>query len=150
MAEIQWGMTTEDLAISIYVAKLQYKVCESIVLNLALKNAGDTPTPIVVRSAWSDYTLKVYREGFAEIPKTPYAVRKIEAASAGSRATTELMPGEVQTTSLDLDKGFDMSVPGLYKMIATRETYKKGKLDEYATVRSNELIIEIIQADDDK
>jgi hypothetical protein len=74
----------------------------------------------------------------------------IKAAAVGRRATRELMAGEVVTESLELNKAYDMTRPGTYVVIVTRETYQKGKLDHFATVTSNELTIKIARAVDNK
>jgi hypothetical protein len=138
----QWGKATEDLAISIQAARPRYKVGEPVTLDVRLKNVGKTPTRIVVRPDWGDYTLEV-RRGSTVVPKTPFAEQMIEAAALGPRANAELGPGEVRTTRFELDKGFDLSAPGSYKVIVTRGTYKKGTLDQFATVTSNDLTLQI-------
>lgn len=150
MDDIQWGKPTEDLAISISVTEPIYGPDQAIVLNIAMKNVGKTPVPIVVRSSWIDYSTRAWFEGRTEIPKTPYALRMIKAAAVGRRATRELMTGEVVTESLELNKAYDMTRPGTYVVIVTRETYQKGKLNHFATVTSNELTIKIARAVDNK
>lgn len=143
MTEIQWGKPTEDLAISLSVAQRVYRMGEPITLNIALRNVGREPVPIVVRLVWYDYSLSVRHEGRTEIAKTTYATEMIEGAAEGRRATRQLAPGEVLSESLELTEGYRMREPGRYHVVATRETYKRGKLDEYATVTSNELVVEV-------
>jgi hypothetical protein len=144
MEDIQWGEITEGLAISISTIKPGYKKGEAISLNIAMKNFDEDPVPIVVRSIWIDYAIKVLFEHTTEIPKSTYALQKIEAAGEGRRATSELKPGEILHESLELTKAYDMTVPGTYTVIVSRETYQKGKLDRYAVVKSNELTIKVV------
>jgi len=150
MSDIQWGKPTEDLAISLSVAQRVYRAGEPIALNIALRNVGREPVPIVLRLVWYDYSLSVRYEGRAEIAKTPYALEMIEGAAEGRRATRQLMPGEMRSESLELTEGYRMREPGRYHVVATRETYKRGKLDEYATVTSNELVIEVTESREDR
>lgn len=144
MNKVEWGKVTEDLAISLSAAEPRYGPRDTITLNIALKNFGNTPVPIVMRSPWIDYTLSVRYDETTDIPKTAYAQQMIESAAEGRRANYQLKPGEVLTESIELSKAYDVKAHGLYKVVATRETYEKGKLDRYATVTSNELTIEII------
>ena len=150
MRDIQWGKPTEDLAISLSVAQRVYRAGEPITLNIALKNVGREPVPIVVRLVWYDYSLSVRYEGRTELARTPYAVQMIEAAEEGRRVTRQLTPGEVLSETLELAEGYRMTEPGKYHVVATRETYKRGKLDEYATVTSNELVIEVRESREDQ
>ena len=143
MDEPKWGPTTEGLAILLSVTKPEFKPDEPIILSVALKNKSDAPVPIVVRMPWVVYSLTVRFEGRSEVPKTPYALHLIEVGGLGARATSQLPPGEVTTANVELSAGFDMKRPGSYTVVATRETYKTGKLDEYATVTSNTLTIRV-------
>jgi len=150
MEEIQWGETTEGLAISISVAKPSYKKGEAISLNIVMKNFDEDPVPIVIRSTWIvirstwiDYSIRVLFENTTEISKSPHALQKMEAAAEGRRATSELKPGEILNESLELTKAYDLTQPGTYTVIVTRATYQKGKLDQYAVVASNELTIQV-------
>jgi len=147
MDDIQWGETTEDLTIAIYVDNPVYKPGETIVLNILLKNVGEMPLPLVIRSPWLDYNLRAWHEDSTEMSKTPYALRVIKVATVGRRAVRQLMPEEVITDTLEIDKVYDMSALGSYKIAATRETFKKQNSDEFATVESNELIIKIAEED---
>ena len=150
MNEIQWGRSTEDLAISISVPEPVCRSGDAIVLSISLKNIGRTPVPIVVRSTWIDYATTVRYEDGTEVPKTEYALQMMEAAQEGRRLTRELMPEEVTTENLELSKAFEMTQPGNYAVVATRATYKRGKLDEYATVTSNELTFKVVPRDNDQ
>ena len=139
-----WGPTAEGLAISISVAKKEYRAVGPIILNLALKNVSKRPTPIAVRSAWADYAVRVWFEGQGEVLKTEFARTAIETANEGRRMSVELQPAQIQSDSLDISKGFDLSRPGVYSVTATRETFKLGNTSEFAAVTSNILIIRIV------
>lgn len=145
MNDIHWGNKTEDLAIFLSAAKEEYKLNEPIELVISLKNFGTQPIPVVIRSPWIDYALNIRYESGADVRKTAYGFRMIESAVEGRRATRQLMPGETITEGLELSKGYDMKSPSAYKIVARRETYKKGRNDQYATVTSNELVIKIIE-----
>ena len=144
MEKVVWGPPTEGLALSISVEKPKYPISDPITLNLAFKNLSDSPTLLAVRSAWADYGIRVRLEGAGEVQKTEYALRAIEASGVGRRMTTQLQPAQIQTDSLELSKGFDMSRAGVYAVSATRETFKKGNTSEFATVTSNILVILIV------
>jgi len=143
MADNQWGTPTEGLAISISVPKPVYSPGAPIAMGIALRNVSTTPVPIVVRSVWYDYSLSVRDKDRAELTPTPYATQRIEAAAEGRRATRDLGPGQVLVEECELSKAFDMTRPGSYTVVATRETYKLGTLDQYATVTSNELTVTV-------
>jgi hypothetical protein len=143
MIETQWGVATEDLAISISVSQADFRPCDTVEMHLILKNVGDGKVPIVQRSPWIDYAVTVRRGDASEVPKTPYALQMIDAAAYGRRATGELAPGETLAEPLELSKAFDLSAPGVYTVVAKREVYKKGRLDQYATVTSNELTMRV-------
>jgi hypothetical protein len=140
VAQIQWGQTVENQAIALSTAKPQFKVGETIVVQVTWKNFGKSPVSTVTRNTWIDYDFTVKRDG-TDIPKSPYALQMIEAGSLGRRATGKLEAGASVTDSIELDKGFDLRMPGQYKVAATRVVYKQGRLDEYATLKSNDLTV---------
>lgn len=80
-----------------------------------------------------------------QVLQTPFARQQIEAAAYGRRATLEMVPEQTLVESVELSKGYDLSAPDVYKVVARRKTYRKGKLDEYATVTSNELAIRVVE-----
>ena len=139
----QWGTPTEGLAISLSVPEPVYRLGEPVVIDITLKNVATTPVPVVIRSVWYDYSLSVRDEDRAELAPTPYATQRIEAAAEGRRATRDLGPGDMLADDCELSKAFDMTRPGSYTIVATRETYKLGTLDQYATVTSNELTVTV-------
>jgi uncharacterized protein YfaS (alpha-2-macroglobulin family) len=143
MAEHQWGSVTEDLAISLSVDKPVFRAGETIPLHIALRNFGTTPSTIVVWSPWVQYPLSVRDESGRELPETPYVQQMRNKAYQMRRAMHQLEPGELVTETLDLDKAFDLKKPGLYSVSAKHPTFKKGKLDQFAELPSNELAIRI-------
>jgi hypothetical protein len=147
MTEFQWGSPTEDLVISITTDRPNYQIGEVITLNIALKNIGDSPLTVAMRSKWIDYAISAWDKSLTELQKSPYAIQMLETAAEGRRATKTIMPSEIIKQKIELTKVFDINQSGSYKIVATRETYKKGKLNEYATVYSNTLIIQILDSD---
>jgi len=143
MAEPQWGSMTEDLAISLSVDSPVFKPGETIQLYITLKNFGTTPSTIVLWSPWVQFPLSVRNEEGKEVPENPYAQEMREMAYQVRRAIHQLMPGEKVTETLDLDKAYDLQTPGLYTVTAKHPTFKKGMLDQFTEVPSNELAIRI-------
>lgn len=145
MEKINWGERVEDLAISVSALRTEYKLREAIAVNLFIKNFGDTPALIAVRSPWIDYSLTVLYEGKAKVLMTPYGNQMTESAALGRRSKRHLIPGEVVSDTFDLDQAYELKSPGLYQVVATRQIFKRGKLDEFATLKSNELDIRILR-----
>lgn len=143
--EFRWGDKEENLAMSLSVAKEAYRLGELIPLRISLKNFGSAPVPVVIRSPWSDYTLKIQYERRVNIEKTSYGLQMAETAAEGRRATRQLMPEEVITEDLELTQGYDMKLPGSYTIVASRIVYKNGETNQYATITSNELVVKIIE-----
>jgi hypothetical protein len=145
MTEQQWGPKTDGLAISVYVARPSYRAGEQIDLHLDLKNAGSSPAILVRQSAWADYSLVMRTQNGVELPPTPYVQDRIEAAMEGRQATSELQPGQMTEDTLELDRAYDLSVPGRYTIRVTRKVFRPGNYGEMVTLTSNELIIELVE-----
>lgn len=143
MANIEWGSVIEDLAISLSVDQPVFRLGDTIPLHIALRNFGTTPITIVMRSPWIDFSLLVRDENGREIPESDYMRQMRETAAQARRAMHQLMPGDVVTETLDLDKAYELKIPGLYTVSANHTTFKKGMLDQFAEVASNELKIRI-------
>lgn len=143
MAELKWGSISEDLAISLSVDKPVFRQGETIPLHIALRNFGTTPSTVVAWSPWIQYPLSVRDESGRELPETAYVQQMRNKAYQMRRAMHQLMPGEVVTETLDLDKGYDLKAPGLYTVSAKHPTFKKGMLDQFTEVTSNALALRI-------
>lgn len=144
MEDLEWGETVEGLGISISVEKPIFKTGEAVFLDMMTKNFDKDPVPVVIRSTWLDYDIKVFSGKGGEIPKSPYAVQMIESAAEGRRALGELEPGAVLNDRLELTRAYDLATPGTYTVIVTRTAFQKQSRDQFAVARSNELTIEII------
>lgn len=147
MATTEWGRQTEQMAMSISVDEDQYKVGEEILLHVATKNVGDQPVAIVVRSPWVDFTLLVRDASGKGIPKNSFGQQRTESGMQGRRLTKELAPGATHADDLEFSRGFHVSVPGEYHVVATRPVYRRGRTDEVTKLTSNAVTIRIVSGD---
>lgn len=132
----KWGPVTEGLRISVFVPKRRFHVGEPVSVWLSMKNADKVSLRVVNRSPWIDYKLEVLPSGGGPLPLSDSAKRKMEALAESGRAVSELAPGAEISACLQLEEGYDISAPGVYRIKASREIYRKGSQSQFATVVS--------------
>jgi hypothetical protein len=131
--------------ITLSSAKNEYAVGERIPLTISLKNTGDKPVTIIVRSEWLDHLLTVIDARGNTVPEKPEAVKAKEGAQAGRRAIRTLVPGEILAETIDLEKIFKLSQAGVYRVTSSRHVSEKQTLEDPFLVSSNRLEIRIAQ-----
>lgn len=75
-------------------------------VTITLKNTGNAPISLVVRSAWLDHILSLEDERGNKVPETAHAAATKDGAEAGRRAIRRLAPGETISDTIELEKVF--------------------------------------------
>jgi hypothetical protein len=62
----------------------------------------------------------------------------------GRRALCELLPGATADDTLELGRMFELKMPGLYTVVATRHVFSRDKPGQFVAVTSNSLALRIV------
>jgi hypothetical protein len=144
MNDVLWDQSVEDWTVSLIARRGSWKAGGPVLVNAVLKNVGRTAGRAVAQAGWALYQFSI-RRGDKEIPLSNKGRQLMEGAREGSTALLDLQPGQVQLASFDLSEAFDLSAPGTYRVNAARQVWKRNRPGEWATVQSNELVLEIEQ-----
>src|ERR1700722_5111563 len=107
MTERHWGEKIAGIALSSSVPKATFKRSEDIVLDIILKNFGEKPVAMVVRSPWLDYPYPVRNSRGQQISMNEFGQQRAEVATAGRKSSRDLKVGESQTDDIELSKAFN-------------------------------------------
>jgi hypothetical protein len=140
-AKREWGKAVEGQALSIATEKTVYAPGERVVLNVAFKNVGQKIVFIGVDYFFNSNSVKVMFADGKDVPLTSYG-KLYAKRKGGSGFTFDAKPGEYLHIEIELNRMFDMTLAGKYRISVQRNITRENKeLEEKAT--SNEIEIEI-------
>ncbi len=138
-----WGEATDGLAISIVTPRAVYGPHERIVLTISLKNVSNDDKRIGQTSPLTLYDVEVLAPGKNKTPFTSYGKNRLEnSREAGVRGSV-LRPGEVTSVDIDLNRLFDLTLPGPYTVSVQRVVGKTGASDRVLRAISNTITVTI-------
>jgi hypothetical protein len=141
---VQWGEQVEGYRLSLSTDKAQFAPGERVDLHVVLRNVGPDDARVATGRLMVFHTFTVLLPSGQEAPLTLYGQRQVQSRlNPGGRGVVVLEPGEELTTDLDLNRLFDMTLTGTYKVTAKRAVWSRGEPRETVHVVSNTLEITI-------
>ena len=117
-----WGRTAEGLALSIATEKRTYAPGEQIVLNVLLRNFGETPVLLIEQNPlWSYRPTVLFPDG-KKAPITIHGktVSEDDVGSGISECGHLLEPGEMRCVEFVMNKLYDFTRSGKYTVSVRR------------------------------
>jgi hypothetical protein len=138
-----WGPETEGFRLSIAIDEDEFTPDEPIFLRVTLKNVGDDEVQVEKVGLIRSYkTAVLLPRTEKQAPLTLRGKRLLESPLA--QATSfGLAANEEATDTIHLNRVFDMTLSGPYKVTVKRMVPKRDGSDEYTYVVSNTLEITI-------
>lgn len=145
----QWGSQSGSFRLSISSDKAQYSPGEQIHITAVLKNVTDHPTRLVVTSPFEFYQMDVRLPVPVWIPWKPQAVptalgRKLAHPDMSSEAGMVAQPGDQRVAEYEINKLYDMSAPGEYRITFSCRQPLRERGDPATTITSNELVVTVV------
>lgn len=148
--ENTWGPETDGYRLSIRTNKSRYMIGERIILYVSLKNMSKQDVEIMQTEP-----IQTYKNGIEIIipakktaPLTLYG--KDRVTWGGSVIGYTLKSGEQVTDSLYLNRLFDMTFTGEYKISVSRVVSKRNNNKESSVIKSNSITINISEENEEK
>jgi hypothetical protein len=143
-AEIPWGEETEGYRLGLSTDKAEFAPGERVELHMIFRNVGPDDAEVPVSRLMVFHTFTVLLPSGKEAPLTLYGQRQVQSRlDPGGRGVVVLKPGEERSLDLHLNRLFDMTLTGTYKVTAKRAVWTRGEPRETAHVVSNTLEITI-------
>ena len=139
----EWGEETEGYTISIATDKENYLPGEMITLSVKLKNMSEGDTKILLVAKFASYQIEVVLPTREQAPLTLYGKKMLEASQSFVRAVVPLKAGEEIGTSFNLNRFFDMTLSGEYRISVSRKVWERDNIEKTATVNSNTVVVVI-------
>ncbi len=137
MKDLVWGSRIEGLALSAKPERPEYKVGDEILTTVLVKNFGEKRADILtVGGRDESFRLELFDNKGRPVPKTERGRKADESASGVSgpdiptRSVTQLDSAGESSTSIVLNRYFEIKKPGTYYLIVMRRlwTWEKGFL----------------------
>jgi len=142
-AKRTWGKVVQGQAVSIVVKKSVYAPEEQIGLSICFKNLGHEDVQVVQANTLRVYQVDVILPDGNDAPITLYGKSAFERDEQSQRTVITLKPNEQQCVELELNRLYDLSLAGRYKVVVHREVWKSERRSENVKVTSNTLEIAI-------
>jgi len=156
---IQWGEPVNNQSISISSDKECYEAGERMVVRVRIKNMGNESATLTYRVPL-EYNIQVYlvesadskmvdKRGGSIVPSdgrvryTLYGCLQFERLVSSTGAAGALRPGEVRCLEVDLNRIFDMSIAGTYRIAARRLVWRNREVETGAEAVSNTLDVTV-------
>lgn len=138
-----WGISVECLILSIAIDAHLYYIGEPVRLHIKLNNIGNEALPIVVRPGLAMFAIEIRKDN-RRLQLSRSGMAMAEVAARGRRSQIDLPPGAVRLFDVTVSDAFEILEPGKYEVVVLYGIYRRGTFDEYATLRSNEVVIDVI------
>src|SRR5262249_18223553 len=122
---------------------------EHVFVIVSIKNVSAKDRPWVATHPLRIYAFNVTRGADEPAALTALGKARVEAAQEGSRATATVKPGETRGAEFFLDRIYDMSLPGEYKVTVSTSVPKLTDAAGFEKITSNEIIIKVQAAADE-
>jgi hypothetical protein len=141
--DVQWGEEVEGFRLSIAVDEDEFTPDQPIFLRVTLKNVGSDKIQVEKVGSIRSYKMAVLLPRTEkQAPLTLRGKRLLESPLA--KATSfGLAADEEATDTIHLNRVFDMTLSGTYKVTVKRMVPKRDGSDEYTYVTSNAIEITI-------
>lgn len=145
----EWGERTGSFQLSISSDKEQYETGETIRVTARLKNVTDQPAGIAMATPFMLYTIDIRVPMPEWIPWKPQAVLTPFGRDQKNPLSQNvhgwlLLPGREEIHEFDLDKLYEMSAPGVYKVTFSCEHPRKKSAEPGRTVISNTIKVTVL------
>jgi hypothetical protein len=140
---VQWGPETEGFRLSIAIDQDEFTPDQPVFLRVTLKNVGPEEVQVEKIGSIRSYKMAVLLPRTEkQAPPTLRGKRLLESPLA--KATSfGLAVNEEATDTVHLNRVFDMTLSGTYKVTVKRMVPKRDGSDEYTYVTSNAIKITI-------
>ena len=140
----EWGPVFQGYALSIMADNTTYSNGQPVLLTITLKNAGTNDINVVyvpAENPFRVYDIQVTSQDGKLVPTTAVGEGLIAGTKqAGSFTMTPLKAQGETSVTLVLDKYFNLTLPGRYDILVTREV-RLGESNTWIDVLSNEIEI---------
>ena len=117
---------------------------EPVRLRLALRNCTPKAIDLADTGPVTSFVLEVLNDRGSPVDLTEQGKGIEEMRRHGSNFGLEIPPGETVVHEVELSRWFDLSLPGLYTVRATRRLFSPG-CDDPVRLVSNDLTIAVAQ-----
>ena len=146
--ERQWGPQSGSFRLSISSDRAQYTGGTPIIITAVLKNVTDHPTRLVVTTPVESYSVDVRIPMPSWIPWKPQAIptalNRTLAQPERSEVGTIANPGHERITVYEINKLYDMSTPGEYRIIFSCRQPLRQQSDPTVHIVSNEIVVAVL------
>jgi len=151
VGEREWGKQSGPFQLSIAADKRQYGAEEVILLTATLKNVGSEPVMMHHVPRMLLYEVNVWLPMPAWIPYKPKAPLTQFGDSERHPRFTSVMgrvvpSGYESVDRFELNKLFQMSAPGEYRVVLSCRQPSEKKGEPEITVTSNEIVVTVLPA----
>jgi hypothetical protein len=137
---VTWGDESGGARLGIVVMNTKRLATEPVWVHAVLKNVSDGQLLLWVTNSSYDYAINVAYSNGKPVPLTRHGYLDREFAPGGSATRFRLDPGATESASFLLNRLFDMSVTGTYKIGVSRGVNANGGV---VVVRSPEVTVEV-------
>jgi hypothetical protein len=141
------GKTVEEktgYTITIKPDKDNYQVGEKVNLIIIFKNVAKTDGNFISTSPFNGFTIDLSLPEGKPAPQTEYGKLVLPAWGGRSRSSRKMKPGEEVITKVHLNRFFDMTLSGEYKIKVSCQKKARDGSDNSYRLESNFLSIKIL------
>jgi hypothetical protein len=140
-AEKTWGSAIEGQTVSIATDKADLAMGQPVILHICFKNVGQQNVKAAQKDPLGTYFITVLARDGKQAPLTFYGRKAIKRNDANN--LEKLTPGESVCDEVVLNRLFDFTYSGVYKVSVKRAIWKDGALSSTLKATSNELQITV-------
>ena len=150
-ASLEWGQQSGSFRLSISADKDRYDPSDTVRVKAILKNVTDHPSRVELMRPLLMYNIDVRLAMPEWLPWKAHAAltefgRKLHNPGVGGVVGVEMKPGIETVHELELNKVFDMTVPGDYRVTFSCKQPLRSAGDPSVVVTSNDITVTILKA----
>lgn len=117
-----WGTTVAGFRAFVALPKQAYAPTEAVIVSVGIKNDSKQPLILVSTDPRTDWDLQVWNDAGALVANTAYG-RALQALGEDRlrRVTINLGADEVDIAQFNINRRFDITLPGTYRVMVKRQ-----------------------------